>query len=172
MSDLFDGSSRPASDPARGGQTLPTVRVFTDGACLNNPGPGGWGYILRDPATGKQIERSAGVERTTNNRMELQAVIEALKALREPCRVELIGDSEYVLKGLTEWMPGWKRRGWRKSNKKPVLNAEVWQELDALLQRHQLTVSWVRGHTGHPENERCDELATAEAMRIKEGRAG
>jgi ribonuclease HI len=161
MSDLF-ASADPAAD-------RPHVQVFTDGACLGNPGPGGWAYIIRNPQTGDEVEDSFGVEKTTNNRMELSAVIEAVRALPGPSTIELIGDSEYVLKGLTEWMPGWKRRGWRKSNKAPVMNADLWQELDQLLQDHQLKVQWVRGHTGHPENERCDHLASTAAEMIKEG---
>jgi ribonuclease HI len=141
----------------------PAVELYTDGACLGNPGPGGWAYILRHPATGKETQVSGGERETTNNRMELTAVINALLALSRPSRVRLISDSEYVLKGLTEWMAGWKKRGWRKSNKKPVLNADLWRRLDELMQQHTLDIEWVRGHTGHAENERCDELASAEA---------
>jgi len=139
------------------------VNLFTDGACLGNPGPGGWAYILKHPATGDVAEVSGGEDQTTNNRMELTAVIEGLAALTSPSRVHLVGDSEYVLKGISEWMPGWKKRGWRKSNKKPVLNADLWQSLDTLLQQHDVQVEWTRGHAGHTENERCDQLAFNEA---------
>jgi len=139
------------------------VEVFTDGACLGNPGPGGWAYIVR--RDGSEREGSGGEDHTTNNRMELTAVIEALRSLEGPSAVTLVADSEYVLKGINEWMAGWKRRGWRKSDKKPVLNADLWQTLDALLAAHEVTVSWTRGHTGHAENERCDALASAEAAR-------
>lgn len=147
--------------------TLPVVEMFTDGACLGNPGPGGWAYILRNPSSGREVEQVGGARETTNNRMELTAVIRALEALKRRSRVRLISDSEYVLKGLTEWMPGWKRRGWRKSNKKPVLNAELWQRLDELAERHEIEIEWVRGHAGHAENERCDALASSEAERQK-----
>lgn len=150
----------------------PAVTLFTDGACLGNPGPGGWAYILRDDATGGETEEAFGEDQTTNNRMELTAVIRGLEALDGPRRVTLVGDSEYVLKGLSEWMPGWKKRGWRKADKKPVLNADLWQKLDALAGQHTIEIEWVRGHTGHPENERCDKLASDQALLIKEGNAG
>jgi len=146
------------------------VELYTDGACLGNPGPGGWAYILRRPDDGAEAVESGGEMKTTNNRMELTAVIRGLEALDGPTAVTLVGDSEYVLKGLTEWLPGWKRRNWRKSDRKPVLNADLWQRLDELMQHHDLTVQWVRGHTGHIENERCDELASAEAARMQEQR--
>ncbi len=141
--------------------------LFTDGACLGNPGPGGWAFILRQ-SDGQEVEVSAGAAQTTNNRMELTAVIEGLRHIDGSAHVMLWTDSEYVLKGLTEWMDGWKRRGWRKSNKKPVLNVELWKELDTLAQRHRIEVQWVRGHTGHAENERCDQLAFAEATRQRD----
>lgn len=143
------------------------AELFTDGACLGNPGPGGWAFILRRPDTGDPVESAGGEDRTTNNRMELTAVIRGLESLDAPTAVTLVGDSEYVLKGLTEWMPGWKRRNWRKADRKPVLNADLWKQLDDLMQRHEVRVQWVRGHTGHAENERCDELASAEASRIR-----
>jgi ribonuclease HI len=143
------------------------VRLYTDGACLGNPGPGGWAYILRHEASGDDKEVSGGEDQTTNNRMELTAVIEGLRALTEPCDVVLIGDSQYVLKGLSEWMEGWKRRGWRKADKKPVQNVELWQDLDEVKAEHNIKVEWVRGHTGHPENERCDSMAFAEAEQRK-----
>ncbi len=143
----------------------PEFKLFTDGACLGNPGPGGWAYILETVA-GEIVEASGGERSTTNNRMELMAVIQGLSAMAESSVVHLVGDSEYVLKGLSEWLPGWKRRGWRKADKKPVLNADLWQEIDRLTQRHEVRVEWTRGHSGHPENERCDELASAEAKRF------
>lgn len=143
--------------------SLPPVELFTDGACLGNPGPGGWAYILRHPATGKSIEASGGEPHTTNNRMELTAVLQGLRSLKQPSAVKIVGDSEYVLKGLTEWLPGWKKRGWRKADKAPVLNADLWQQLDEQKQIHPITVEWTRGHAGHQENERCDQLAKAAA---------
>ncbi|MBI1368964.1 MAG: ribonuclease HI [Planctomycetes bacterium] len=143
------------------------VMLYTDGACLGNPGPGGWAYIHKFPASGREVEVSGGEAATTNNRMELTAVIEGLASLDARCHVTLVGDSEYVLKGISEWLPGWKKRGWRKADKKPVLNADLWQRVDELLQTHQVKVQWTRGHAGHPENERCDELASAEALRHK-----
>ena len=158
----------PASDA--GGSKLPSVQLFTDGACRGNPGPGGWAWILRHPATGTEKETSGGEALTTNNRMELQAVIEGLSALNRRSRVEVITDSAYVLKGCRDWLPGWKRNGWqRKEGKrlKPVKNAELWQKLDALLARHEVTWTHVRGHAGHPENERCDALATAAALQFQ-----
>ncbi len=150
---------------------LPQVLLFTDGACLGNPGPGGWAYILRCVTTKSESEDAGGEDDTTNNRMELTAAIEGLRALAKRSRVKLCSDSEYVIKGLSEWLPGWKKRGWRTSAKKPVLNKDLWQPLDELAQQHELTFEWVRGHTGHAENERCDELATTQATLIKEGKA-
>ena len=133
------------------------VTIFTDGACSGNPGPGGWGAILRYGE--KEKELSGGEAETTNNRMELMAAIEALKALREGCKVELYTDSAYVKDGLSKWIFGWKRNGWKTADKKPVKNAELWQALDEQKARHQLTLHWVKGHAGHAENERADELA-------------
>jgi len=145
-------------------ESMPEVELFTDGACLGNPGPGGWAYILRHGATGRQSQVSGGAAETTNNRMELTAVIEALAALKRPSRVRLCADSQYVLHGIRDWLPGWKARGWRrKGSSKPVLNVELWQRLDELLERHEVHVNWTRGHAGHAENERCDALAFAEA---------
>lgn len=135
------------------------VRLFTDGACSGNPGPGGWAYILKHPASGKEREESGGEGDTTNNRMELMAVIKGLEALKSRSRVELWSDSQYVLNGLKEWMDGWKAKGWKTANKKPVKNQDLWMELDDLRGRHDITFHWVRGHNDHPENERCDELA-------------
>lgn len=138
---------------------MPTVHLFTDGACSGNPGPGGWGLILRHPATGKEIERAGAEANTTNNRMELMAVIEGLGLLTKPSIVELYSDSQYVLKGLDEWLHSWKRRGWRTADKKPVKNVELWQRLDELASQHDVRMHWIRGHQGHPENERADRLA-------------
>ena len=144
----------------------PFVQLFTDGACKGNPGPGGWGFILKHPSSGKQLESSGGTADTTNNQMELSAVIEGLKTLKATSRVEVITDSVYVAKGSSEWMPGWKNNGWRRREGKrwkPVKNVELWQELDELLSRHDVRFTVVKGHSGHPENERCDELAVAAA---------
>ncbi|MEL6330511.1 MAG: ribonuclease HI [Planctomycetota bacterium] len=139
----------------------PTVLLFTDGACSGNPGPGGWGYILRHPATGKEFEDAGGERNTTNNRMELTAVIEGLSKLNKPSRVELYSDSQYVLNGLEKWMAGWKKKGWKTASKQPVKNVELWQTLDELIKKHEVSFHWVRGHRGHPENERADQLAVA-----------
>lgn len=140
------------------------VHLFTDGGCSGNPGPGGWGFVLRHLATGKELERSGAEPLTTNNRMELTAVIKGLEALKRPCSVELFTDSVYVGKGLSEWVPNWKKNGWRRKERgqlKPVKNVELWQQLDLLAGRHQLKYTRVTGHSGHPENERCDTLAVA-----------
>lgn len=135
------------------------VEIYTDGACSGNPGPGGWGTILRWDGHEKEL---SGFEReTTNNRMELTAVIEGLAALKRPCRIRLTTDSEYVKKGMTEWIDGWVRRGWKNSQKKDVANRDLWERLLELSRRHHVEWCWVRGHAGHPENERCDELARA-----------
>ena len=133
------------------------VSIFTDGACRGNPGPGGWGALLRHG--GHERELHGGEARTTNNRMELMAAIQALEALREPCEVTLVTDSEYLRKGITEWLANWKKRGWKTASKKPVANADLWQRLDEATQRHRIQWQWVRGHSGHAENERADELA-------------
>ena len=143
---------------------LPPVQLFTDGACSGNPGPGGWGYILRDPAADGDVKNSGGDRHTTNNRMEMISVIEGLKSLAEPRKVTVVTDSSYVQKGIDQWMAGWKRNGWRRrSGKKwePVKNVELWQEIDELCQKHEVTCEWIRGHAGHPENEECDRLAVA-----------
>lgn len=137
--------------------TLDTVEIFTDGACSGNPGPGGWGALLHYQGTEKEL--SGGEPETTNNRMELTAAIEALKALKKPCRVALYTDSTYVRDGITRWLPDWKRRGWKTAAKKPVKNVDLWQRLEDAEARHQVEWHWVRGHQGHPENERADELA-------------
>ena len=134
------------------------VEIFTDGACRGNPGPGGWGVLLR--YNGHEKELYGGEANTTNNRMELMAAIKALESLtRQPCEVQLTTDSEYVRKGITEWITNWKARGWRTANKKPVKNADLWQRLDTLASQHQVEWHWVKGHSGHPENERADQLA-------------
>jgi ribonuclease HI len=140
------------------------VQLFTDGGCSGNPGPGGWAFILRHPRSGKEMEQSGAERQTTNNRMELMAVIAALETLNRPCAVELFTDSVYVGKGISEWMPRWKANGWqRKEGKelKPVKNADLWQRLDQQLTRHRVKYHRVAGHSGHPENDRCDELAVA-----------
>ena len=143
---------------------LSRVDLFTDGACSGNPGPGGWAFILRHPTTGKELERSGGEPETTNNRMELTAVVRGLQTLKKPCAVELFTDSVYVGKGLTEWVPKWKANGWKRregKSLKPVKNEDLWRELDALASKHTLKYTRVAGHSGHPENQRCDELAVA-----------
>ena len=133
------------------------VDVFTDGACSGNPGPGGWGAILRSGAHEKEI--SGGERLTTNNRMELMAAIRALEALTKPSTVVVHTDSRYVMVGITQWLPRWKKNGWKTSDKKPVKNEDLWRALETECARHQVTWRWVRGHTGHPENERADALA-------------
>ena len=143
------------------------VEIFTDGACQGNPGPGGWGAILRYKDTEKEI--SGGDPDTTNNRMELTAVIEALRLLKEPCQVTVYSDSQYVCNGITKgWAKSWKSRGWKKSDKSPALNPELWDALLTEIDRHQVEMVWVRGHAGHPENERCDALAVAAAEQCKQ----
>ena len=138
-------------------QAAETVEIFTDGACSGNPGPGGWGAILRVGATEKEL--FGGVPDTTNNRMELTAVIEALRALKRPVAARVHTDSQYVQKGISEWIHGWKRRGWKTAAKEPVKNVDLWQALDAEAARHAVEWHWVRGHAGHVENERADALA-------------
>ena len=133
------------------------IEAFTDGACRGNPGPGGWGALLRYGDKEKPLY--GGEPETTNNRMELRAAIEALLALKRPCRVELTTDSQYVRKGITEWINNWKRNGWKTAAKKPVKNADLWKLLDEQVSRHEVNWHWVKGHSGHPENERADELA-------------
>lgn len=142
------------------------VELYTDGACSGNPGPGGWGAILR--CKGVEKELSGGEAQTTNNRMELMAAIAGLEALTRPCTVSLCTDSEYVMKGVTQWLRGWKARGWITAAKQPVKNVDLWQRLDAALAPHRVTWTWVKGHDGHPENERCDALARAAIPRKSE----
>ena len=143
------------------------VDIFTDGACKGNPGPGGWGALLRMGEHEKELSGSEAD--TTNNRMEMTAAIRALEALREPCEVRLHTDSNYVIEGITKWIHGWKKKGWKNSAKKPVVNDDLWRELDALRSKHQVTWHWVKGHSGHPENERVDQLASDAAERIAAG---
>ena len=141
------------------------VYLYTDGACLGNPGPGGWGVVLN--WDGQTRELSGGRTETTNNQMELTAVIRGLEALKRPVPLHIVTDSKYVMQGVTQWMQGWKRNGWRTTAKKPVANRELWEQLDSLLDRHQVSWEWVKGHSGHPQNERCDELASAQAAAYK-----
>jgi ribonuclease HI len=148
-----------------------TVRLFTDGACSGNPGPGGWAFILEHPASRKVIDRSGAEPNTTNNRMELTGVIEGLASLKRPCQVEVVTDSQYVAKGISEWLPNWKRQGWqRKEGRsfKPVSNVDLWKKIDSLLAIHQVRVTHVLGHRGHPENEACDRMAVEAYKRLKE----
>ena len=142
------------------------VIIYTDGACSGNPGAGGWGTILE--YKGNRKELSGGDENTTNNKMELTAVIEGLKALKEPCAVTVITDSQYVSNGINlGWAKSWKENGWRKKDKKPALNPELWDELLTLCEKHQVKIEWIKGHAGHPENERCDEMAVKESLKFK-----
>ena len=141
------------------------VDIFTDGACSGNPGPGGWGAILRYKGTDKEI--SGGEAQTTNNRMELTAVIEALRLLKESCEVTLWTDSKYVADGLGKgWAAGWKKNGWKKADKKPALNPDLWDELLSLNEKHSIKIQWIKGHASHPENERCDQMAVAESQKF------
>jgi len=143
---------------------LPVVEIATDGACKGNPGPGGWGALLRMGETEKEL--SGAENPTTNNRMELTAAIRGLEALKRPCRVTLSTDSRYVMDGLTKWIHGWQKNGWRTADKKPVKNAELWQALLAAAKPHQIEWKWVKGHAGHPDNERVDKLASDAAVAI------
>ena len=138
------------------------VQIATDGACKGNPGPGGWGAVIRSGTREKEL--SGGEPLTTNNRMEMTAVIEALNALTRPCQIELATDSRYVMDGLTKWVKGWQRNGWRTADKKPVKNVELWQALVAATERHRISWEWVKGHAGHPDNERADRLASDAAI--------
>ncbi|RAX01133.1 MULTISPECIES: ribonuclease HI [unclassified Photorhabdus] len=137
------------------------VEIFTDGSCLGNPGPGGYGVLLRYQQHEKNL--SGGFYRTTNNRMELMAAIIGLETLTRPCKIVLTTDSQYVRQGITQWIHNWKKRGWRKADKSPVSNVDLWQRLDQAISRHDIDWQWVKGHAGHDENERCDELARAAA---------
>lgn len=143
------------------GETLRNIALYTDGACSGNPGPGGWGAVLR--FGGHEKELSGGERDTTNNRMELMAAIAGLEALKEPCRVTITSDSKYLVDSVSKgWLYGWQKKGWRRSGNEPVLNVDLWQRLLVQLGRHTVTLNWVRGHNGHPENERCDQLAVGE----------
>ena len=147
------------------GGFIKTVNIYTDGACSGNPGPGGWGAILE--FNGKEKELSGGEPQTTNNRMELTAVIEALKALKEPCQVELYSDSKYFIDAVDKgWVYGWKKKGWIKSDKKPALNVDLWEEILSLLHIHDVHLHWVKGHAENEKNNRCDELAVAESKKF------
>ena len=147
------------------------VEVFTDGACSGNPGPGGWGVVLR--YGNREKELSGGEDNTTNNRMELTAAIMGLSALKEPCRVDLVTDSKYVADGINlGWAKSWQQNGWRKSDKKPAQNIELWEELLKQIDRHDVKIIWVKGHAGHPENERCDRLATAYYKNLEKNTKG
>lgn len=148
--------------------SMKSVEVFTDGACLGNPGPGGWGALLRYRQ--QERELSGGEADTTNNRMELMAAIRALEALNEPCRVVLTTDSQYVRQGITEWLPNWLRRNWRTAAGQPVKNQDLWQLLDAAVKRHHIEWHWVKGHSGHPDNERVDQLARVQAESLRRKR--
>lgn len=141
------------------------VEIFTDGACSGNPGPGGWGVVMR--AKNSEKELSGAEKDTTNNRMEMMAVIAGLEALKRPCKVTVTTDSQYVMKGMTEWLPGWKAKNWRTASKQPVKNADLWQRMEAAAAKHQLEWQWVRGHIGHVENERADQLAVTARETLK-----
>jgi ribonuclease HI len=142
------------------------VELFTDGACKGNPGDGGWGVLMRYNGSEKTL--FGGEPGTTNNRMELKAVIEGLNALKRPCAVEVTTDSQYVRNGITQWIHNWKRNGWKTAARKPVKNSDLWRELDDAVSRHTVTWHWVKGHSGHPENERADELANLGIARLRE----
>ncbi|MEZ6137492.1 MAG: ribonuclease HI [Pirellulaceae bacterium] len=161
---------QPVDAAAADSVALRQVTLFTDGACSRNPGPGGWAFILRDAKTRKELTGSGGDSETTNNRMELQAVIEGLRSLKKSCRVSLYSDSKYVLQGLQSWMPGWKKKGWVRmegGRQKPIKNVELWQQLDKLIAKHQLSFHHVKGHSGHPENERCDVMAVEASQKFR-----
>ncbi|NOQ65131.1 MAG: ribonuclease HI [Methyloprofundus sp.] len=136
---------------------MKTIEIYTDGACRGNPGPGGWGVWLKSADNEKEL--FGGEKDTTNNRMELMAAIQALETLNQPCQIKLYSDSKYVLQGITEWMDNWKKRGWKTAAKKPVKNVDLWQRLDAAMQRHEVDWTWVKGHSGNKGNDKADELA-------------
>jgi ribonuclease HI len=147
--------------------SLTPIEIHTDGACLGNPGPGGWAALLR--CRGVERELCGGEPQTTNNRMELMAAIAALEALKQPCAAVLHSDSRYVLQGIAEWLPGWKRKGWKTAGGTAVKNQDLWQRLDAAAAPHRVQWQWVKGHAGHPDNERVDALARAQAQRFRDG---
>lgn len=155
------------SSPAGSRTSLPRVVIHTDGGCQGNPGVGAWAFVAEH--AGQVWERSGGVPATTNNRMELQAAIEALRSLNQSCAVEFFTDSNYLRQGITQWLAGWKRNGWRTSTKEPVKNRDLWESLDGLTQRHQVTWKWLKGHAGHVGNERCDLLANLAMARVRKG---
>ena len=162
------------NDAAAAADAKPRVLLFTDGACSGNPGPGGWSFVLQHPATGKELARSGAELQTTNNRMELQAVIEGLRVLTRASSVDLTSDSQYVLHGLKDWITSWKKRGWKTADKKPVKNQDLWMQLDELKAPHEIRFHWIRGHYEHPENDRCDQMAVAarEELVRSRGEAG
>ncbi len=147
-------------------RTSGEIEIFTDGACLGNPGPGGWGVLLRRDETEKEI--AGGEKETTNNRMELMAAIRGLEALKRPAKVVLTTDSSYVKDGITKWIGNWKKNGWRTATKKPVKNADLWRRLDRVVSQHEISWHWVKGHNGHIENERVDDLARIQALRQRD----
>lgn len=150
---------------------LPQVTIFTDGACSGNPGPGGWAFIVRY-ADDAEIEGSGGEPQTTNNRMEMLAAIRGIETLEERSAIDLYSDSQYLVKGIAEWMDGWKKKGWKRGKNQPLKNLELWQRLDELRTAHAITPHWVRGHNDHPENERCDQLAVAAVEVVRAEAAG
>ncbi|MCX8072197.1 MAG: ribonuclease HI [Candidatus Binatia bacterium] len=163
-------TERDSTEAGAAEEQRPHVRVYTDGACSGNPGPGGWAAVL---VSGPHRREISGFEpETTNNRMELRAAIEALRLLKRPAMVDVYTDSEYLRQGMREWLPRWKVNGWRTANRRPVKNADLWRELDRLCARHRVRWHWLRGHAGHPENERCDRLARAEISRHVQGKRG
>ena len=145
---------------------MKNIKIYSDGSSLGNPGPGGWGTVLE--FNGHIKELSGGNPNTTNNQMELQGAIEGLKALKEPCKVEIISDSKYVVQAINEWLTGWIRNNWRTAGKKPVKNLELWQEYVTISKPHKIRATWVKGHNGHPQNERCDQLAREEAEKLRD----
>ena len=153
----------------RAGSKSFEIILYADGACSGNPGPGGWGVILKHAATGKTREMSGGEKQTTNNRMELTAVIRGLEAIAKPSKVKVVTDSQYVVKGMTEWIENWMAKNWRTANKKPVKNVDLWQELLEISEKHEVSWQWIEGHAGHPENERCDKLAVDAVGKICPG---
>ena len=152
------------------GRSRPSVEIFTDGACSGNPGPGGWGAVLRFGEVEREL--SGGESATTNNRMELTAAIAGLEALKRPCRVALYTDSTYLRDGITKWLPNWKSRGWKTAAREPVKNVDLWRRLEAAAAQHEIGWHWVRGHAGHPENERADALARGAIAAIQRSRTG